>query len=123
MSLAHNITILDAPACNIDSVTPYVIIQLGIANHTRGDVPVVHPNPDAKKIDKRLFFIFFMPLYWPEDEVELDEALVEVIDASLEGKGKLHQLHKVLVLVAVLLSDENDHDDDDDDDGIPNKGV
>ena len=90
-----------------------------------------------KKIDKRLFFMFFMPLYWPEDQIELDEALVEVVDASLEGKGKLHQLHQVLVLVAVLLSDEDDHDDhddtddddddddteDDDDDGIPYKGV
>ena len=76
-----------------------------------------------KKIDKILFFLNCVSLYWPEDEVELNEALVEVVDASLEGKGKLHQLHKVLVLVAVLLSDENDHDDDDDDDGIPNKGV
>jgi len=71
------------PACNIDGVPPYVVIELCIANHSRGDVPIVDPNPEHK--------------------VKLYEALVEVVDTSLQGEGKLHQLHQVLVLVAVLL--------------------
>ena len=41
----------------------------------------------------------------PEDQVELYEALVEVLDASLEREGELHQLHQMLVLVRILLSD------------------
>ena len=51
----------------------------------------------------------------PEHKVELYEALVEVVDTSLQGEGKLHQLHQVLVLVAVLLpGDDGDEDDDND---------
>ena len=41
----------------------------------------------------------------PEDQVELYKALVEILDASLEGEGELHQLHQVLILVRILLSD------------------
>ena len=55
-----------------------------------------------------LWFVFsYCMCKWetPEDQVELYEALVEVLDASLEGEGELHQLHQVLVLVRILLSD------------------
>ena len=41
----------------------------------------------------------------PEDQVELYKALVEVLDTSLEGEGELHQLHQVLILVHIFLSD------------------
>ena len=41
----------------------------------------------------------------PEDQVELYKALVEILDASLEGAGELHQLHQVLILVRIFLSD------------------
>ena len=50
-------------------------------------------------------FTLHVQMETPEDQVELDEALVEVLDASLEGEGELHQLHQVLVLVRILLSD------------------
>ena len=50
-------------------------------------------------------FIMQVQMETPEDQVELYEALVEVLDASLEGEGELHQLHQVLVLVRILLSD------------------
>lgn len=50
-------------------------------------------------------FTMHVQMETPEDQVELYEALVEVLDASLEGEGELHQLHQVLVLVRILLSD------------------
>ena len=34
--------------------------------------------------------------------------MVEVVHTSLQSEGKLHQLHQVLVFVAVLLPDDND---------------
>ena len=50
-------------------------------------------------------FIMQVQMETPEDQVELYKALVEILDASLEGEGELHQLHQVLVLVRILLSD------------------
>ena len=50
-------------------------------------------------------FTLHVQMETPEDQVELYEALVEVFYASLEGEGELHQLHQVLVLVRILLSD------------------
>ena len=43
--------------------------------------------------------------------------MVEVVHTSLQSEGKLHQLHQVLVFVAVLLPDDNDdsYGDGDDD--------
>ena len=49
--------------------------------------------------------VLLVQMETPEDQVKLYEALVEVLDASLEGEGELHQLHQVLVLVRILLSD------------------
>ena len=44
--------------------------------------------------------------------------MVEVVHTSLQSEGKLHQLHQVLVFVAVLLPDDNDDSyGDGDDDG------
>ena len=56
--------------------------------------------------------------YWPQYEIKLNETLVEVVHTSLQSEGKLHQLHQVLVFVAVLLPDDNDDSyGDGDDDG------
>ena len=106
------ISTLHVPACNIDGVPPYVVIELCIANHSRGDVSIVDPDPDVTNWFDLLYLVAF---FSPEHKVELYEALVEVVHTSLQGEGKLHQLHQVLVLVAVLLpGDDGDEDDDND---------
>ena len=53
-----------------------------------------------------------MAFFSPEHKVELYEALVEVVDTSLQGEGKLHQLHQVLVLVAILLPGDDSDDEE-----------
>lgn len=79
------------PAGDVDGVAPDVVVELGGADDAGRHVPEVEAGP--------------------EDQVELDQGLVEVVHGLLQLQHEVHQLTEVLVRVGVLLhgtKEEND---------------